>query len=103
MQIGLGFNKADIRDQRETPALPLATKLCEMGAEVRYFDPYVDNFVVEGREIGREVDLAAALHWSDLAVLVQAHTEIVDSESISVARRVLDTRGVLTGDNVERL
>ena len=95
--------KADIRDQRETPALPLATKLCEMGAEVRYFDPYVDNFVVEGREIRREVDLTAALQWSDLAVLVQAHTEIVDSESVSVARQVLDTRGVLTGDNVERL
>lgn len=95
--------KAEISDQRETPARPLAARLSAIGAEVRYFDPYVDNFVVEGREVGREVDLTAALHWSDLAVLVQAHSEIVNSESISIARRVLDTRGVLTGDNVERL
>jgi len=95
--------KADISDQRESPARPLAAQLLTMGAEVRYFDPFVDRFLVNDRELPSVGDLASAVEWSDLVVLIQAHSEIVGSEALASASRILDTRGVLIGDNVERL
>ncbi len=95
--------KADVSDQRESPARPLAAQLLTMGAEVRYFDPFVDRFLVNDRELPSVGDLASAVEWSDLVVLIQAHSEIVGSEALVSASRILDTRGVLIGDNVERL
>ena len=95
--------KADISDQREAPARPLAGQLLAMGADVRFFDPYVDRFVVEDLQLPAENDLASAVEWADLAVLLQAHSQIVGSEVLAGASRILDTRGVLSGDNVERL
>lgn len=95
--------KADISDQRETPARPLAGQLLAMGADVRFFDPYVDRFEVKDRQLLAENDLASAVEWSDLVVLLQAHRQIVESDVLARASRILDTRGVLSGDNVERL
>ncbi len=95
--------KADIADQRESPARPLADQLVAKGAEVYFFDPYVDRFLVNDRELPSVGDLASAVEWSDLVVLIQAHSEIVGSEALVSASRILDTRGVLIGDNVERL
>ncbi len=95
--------KANVRDQRETPARPLAEHLTAMGADVRYFDPHADTFNFNGRRLVGEDDLATALANADLAVLLQAHNEIIGSGSLNQARRILDTRGVLSGDNVERL
>jgi UDP-N-acetyl-D-glucosamine dehydrogenase len=95
--------KADIGDVRETPATPIASQLLSMGAEVRYFDPYVDEFVVEGSRLRGEPDLAKAMALTDMAVLIQAHRQIVDSDALALAPRIFDTRGVLEGDNIERL
>jgi len=95
--------KANVGDQRETPARPLAEHLVGMGADIRYFDPHVDTFNVNGRRLVGEGDLEAALANADLAVLLQAHNEIIGSGSLKRAKRILDTRGVLSGDNVERL
>ncbi len=95
--------KANVSDQRETPARPLAACLSAMGAEVRYFDPHADTFTFNGRELVGEDDLEEALSKADLGILVQAHNEIIESGALKRARCILDTRGVLSGDNVERL
>ena len=95
--------KANVSDQRETPARPLAACLSAMGAEVRYFDPHAHTFTFDGRELVGEDDLEEALGNADLSILVQAHNEIIESGALKLARRILDTRGVLSGDNVERL
>ena len=95
--------KANVSDQRETPARPLAACLSAMGAEVRYFDPHAHSFTFNGRELVGEDDLEEALGKADLSILVQAHNEIIESGALERARRILDTRGVLSGDNVERL
>ncbi|SVB09709.1 uncharacterized protein METZ01_LOCUS162563, partial [marine metagenome] len=95
--------KADVGDIRETPTTPIVSQLLSMGAEVRYFDPYVDEFVVEGCGLSGEPNLAKAMAHTDVAVLIQAHRQIVDSDALALAPRILDTRGVLEGDNVERL
>jgi UDP-N-acetyl-D-mannosaminuronate dehydrogenase len=63
----------------------------------------VDRFEVKDRQLLAENDLASAVEWSDLVVLLQAHRQIVGSDVLARASRILDTRGVLSGDNVERL
>ena len=95
--------KANVSDQRETPARPLAAHLAAMGADVRYFDPHVDTFTFNGQELIGEDDLEQALAMADIAVLVQAHDEIVESGALNRVGHILDTRGVLSGNNVERL
>jgi len=100
--IGVTY-KPDISDQRESPAAPLAQELASLGATVAYFDPYVENWQVDGVDTHRVTDLAAGLKESDVAILVQNH-KVLDVELISrEAPLVLDTRGKLYGPQVERL
>jgi nucleotide sugar dehydrogenase len=98
--------KADIADERESPAVPLAAKLAAMGASVRFHDPYVSSW--NAAEHGApenllkgEPDLQAALAEADVVVLLQAHREYLYGALDGV--QVFDTRGVLTGEFVERL
>ncbi|MDP6867452.1 MAG: nucleotide sugar dehydrogenase, partial [Acidimicrobiales bacterium] len=100
--LGVAY-KADISDQRETPARPLARQLIDMGAEVTYFDPHVTEFLVAGLPLPAEDDLDVAIDAADLVVLVQPHRLILETGSLGRAALVLDTSGRLTGDNVERL
>jgi UDP-N-acetyl-D-glucosamine dehydrogenase len=98
--------KADIADERESPAVPLAVKLLDMGAEVRFHDPYVKVWnAAETGEIGfcltGEPDLRQATEDADVVVLLQAHREYLDGVLDGVP--VFDTRGVLVGPAVERL
>lgn len=96
--------KPDIADQRETPAVPVAEALLELGAELTYCDPHVPEWEIEGRSIPRAEDLAEAVEAADVTVLLQQHS-VFDLDVVeNRARLVLDTRGVLaSGERVERL
>ena len=100
--LGVSY-KANVADQRETPARPLVGHLIRMGADVRFYDPHVEHFVVEGTELRSEDNLIGAIGEADLVVLIQAHDEILEFGALDGASWILDTRGVLSGDNVERL
>ena len=100
--VGVAY-KANISDQRETPALPVAQRLLAMGADVRYADPYVDRFDVGGLELQKVDDLHGEIRDADLVVLLQPHDAVLSSGALEGARHVLDTSGSLVGDNVERL
>src|SRR5690606_38697605 len=50
LMLGVTY-KPDIADQRESPAVPLAKQLMRMGAEVRYHDPNVATWDVNGTEL----------------------------------------------------
>ncbi|WP_182881961.1 nucleotide sugar dehydrogenase [Microbispora sp. H10949] len=96
--------KPDIADERETPAIPVAEALLELGAELSFCDPYVKEWSVEGRAIPREEDLSSAVAAADVVVLLQQHAafdlDVVEDQALLV----LDTRGVLaTSERVERL
>ncbi len=95
--------KANISDERETPARPLARRLLEMGAELEYFDPHVDEFEVDGAILAKVDDLPGALAAADLVILVQPHDDILEAAPFPEASLVLDTRGVVTGPSIERL
>lgn len=87
--------KPDIADQRESPAVPLAQALIAKGAEVDFYDPYVENWKLSGRTISRVASLEEALQSTDIAVLVQNHA-IFDIEAmVDSAHLFFDTRGVV--------
>ena len=100
--LGVSY-KPDVSDQRETPARPLIKLLREMGADVRYNDPHVDEFRVDGDLVEAADDLATAVSEADIVVLLQPHRLILEADVMGAARRIFDTSGVLDGPNVERL
>ena len=75
----------------------------ELGADVRYHDPYVADFVVDRTPLKAEADLEAGIADADLVILLQPHDSITGAEALTRAALILDTRGVLEGDNIERL
>ncbi|RJK95499.1 nucleotide sugar dehydrogenase [Vallicoccus soli] len=85
--------KADIADERESPAQPVGRLLAGLGADLRFHDPYVPRWRVAGRELRREDDLDAAVAAADLVVLLQAHRAYDLPALARGARRLLDTRG----------
>jgi nucleotide sugar dehydrogenase len=95
--------KADISDERETPARPLATRLLELGADLRFHDPHVESFTAGGQAVTPAPDLAAAMNDADLVILLQPHSAYMETADFDRATMILDTRGKLTGANVARL
>jgi UDP-N-acetyl-D-glucosamine dehydrogenase len=100
--LGVTYKK-NIADERESPAQPLARHLLELGADLRFHDPYVDEWDIEGTMVPRIENHLAEVETADLTVLVQDHNAYDMDELAMRAARVFDTRGVLTGVNVERL
>ncbi|MFI6601693.1 nucleotide sugar dehydrogenase [Nonomuraea sp. NPDC050536] len=96
--------KPDIADERETPALPVARALLELGAELSFVDPHVKEWKVDGTPVPRQEELAEAVANADVTLLLQQHAAFDLDMLEDRARLVLDTRGVLTeGERVERL
>jgi nucleotide sugar dehydrogenase len=95
--------KPDIADQRESPAVELAEALVKLGADVRFHDPYVERWGVDGLSLTREDDLDAALDKADLVVLVQRHKAYDVTALAKRAERFFDTRGVTAPGEAHRL
>jgi nucleotide sugar dehydrogenase len=87
--------KADIADQRESPARPVARKLAAKGATLTYHDPHVESWEVDGVDVPRSTDLDQALADADLTILLTDHAEYRPKRLAEYARLLLDTRGVL--------
>lgn len=95
--------KPDITDQRESPALEIARILQSLGAQIRYHDPYVPTWSVDGHLFHSVDDPVASSNESDLTVMLQPHS-CYDLATLALrARKVLDTRGSMTGPTVARL
>jgi nucleotide sugar dehydrogenase len=103
--------KANIADERESPARPLARALIDAGADVTYFDPYVAKWNVDSehglhegdRVLSRPAGLDAAVADSDIVIVLQNHSAFDFDSIIGGAKLMLDTRGKLEGANVIRM
>jgi UDP-N-acetyl-D-mannosaminuronate dehydrogenase len=94
--------KPNVADQRESPALPVARRLLELGASIRYHDPSIAQWDVGGRLLDR-AELDTAVQEVDLVVVLQPHA-CYDLEDLAArAALMLDTRGTVRGERVERL
>jgi UDP-N-acetyl-D-glucosamine dehydrogenase len=95
--------KANIADQRESPAIPLARQLSGLGAKLTYHDPHVRDWSVPGVEILGTDDVEGAVMLADVVILVQDHQQYDADRLAGLAKRFFDTRGVTTGPDAERL
>ncbi|MGH3393039.1 MAG: UDP binding domain-containing protein, partial [Actinomadura sp.] len=87
--------KADIADQRESPARPLARRLRRLGANLTYHDPYVATWQIDDQAVPHAgPDLAGALEAADLAIVVADHADYDPELLARHARRLFDTRGL---------
>ncbi|RKT89229.1 nucleotide sugar dehydrogenase [Saccharopolyspora antimicrobica] len=95
--------KRDVADTRESPAFPVARELCERGAEVLFHDPHVKSFTVDGAPMAKVDDVESAFASADLAILLQAHAEYNTGMLSRAACPLLDTRGVIAGEQAARM
>jgi nucleotide sugar dehydrogenase len=96
--------KANIADERESPAVPLARQLVALGATVQFHDPKVAVWRSLAEDVTRVEDPAIAVTEADLTILVQNHRDYDANALAARAQRFLDTRGVVTeGERIQRL
>jgi nucleotide sugar dehydrogenase len=95
--------KANIADVRESPAIDVVRSLRQMGVKISYYDPYVDEWSVDGIEVPRSTDLYSSVQACDATLLLQNHAVFDLPEIAARATRLLDTRGVTSSGNAERL
>lgn len=95
--------KANISDQRESPALLIADLLHRAGAKVMYHDPHVAQWRLAGRTLICVDDLGEAAGEADLVVLLQNHAGYDLDAVVERSRLFLDTRGVSHHPKTTRL
>ncbi|HEX7131640.1 MAG TPA: nucleotide sugar dehydrogenase [Iamia sp.] len=98
--IGYAY-KRNTGDARESPTVHLADLLLARGAHVVAVDPHVDEQFLLDHATEVAADLGAVAD-ADLAVLLVDHDDL-DLAPLAGAPWILDTRGVHSGPNVERL
>jgi len=82
--LGLAY-KPDVDDLRESPAVEVAYKLVEMGAEVYAYEPYKPQAKFSG--INMAATLNDALEGADGLVLLVAHAPLLSLAPEDVARK----------------
>jgi UDP-N-acetyl-D-glucosamine dehydrogenase len=89
--------KANVSDQRESPAEPLAKRLLLWGADLSYHDALVPKWDVTapgGRvTLSCVPDLEASVAGADIVVLLQNHAEYDVDALGALSTLLLDTRG----------
>ncbi|TKT10818.1 nucleotide sugar dehydrogenase [Streptomyces galbus] len=95
--------KADIADDRGSPAVPVAELLLDRGALVRFHDPHVRTLRLHGRSLARAGSLEAAVAEADLVVLLQAHLDYDLAALADTAPLLFDTTGRAVGARVAHL
>jgi UDP-N-acetyl-D-glucosamine dehydrogenase len=103
--IGVTY-KADIADQRESPVRPIAQELLSKGVDLKFYDPFVENWNVDSEHhatIGDRIlssvkDPYIAAKESDLVIVLQHHASIDFQRVVNSGSMILDTRGNLTGE-----
>jgi len=85
--------KANIADQRETPALPIAEILHKKKARVSFHDPLVEDWQIGDSTLRRVSDLRTAVESADVVVLLQDHKFYTESNLADKAQVFFDTRG----------
>lgn len=94
--LGLAF-KPDIDDLRESPAMEIAKKVCEIGCSVSVVEPNVSTLPasLKGSNVLYE-DIQEGLQHADVIVVLVKHKEfIAEKNKINVHGKVIDAVGLL--------
>ena len=99
--LGVAYKK-DIGDTRESPAIDIIESLLEKSAEVSFYDPYVDELIVNKQSIFKEQDLEGVSNY-DMVIIHTPHTSFNDIDFENIKSLIFDTTGSFTILNAERI
>ena len=105
--LGVAY-KNDIDDYRESPAIHVIEELLRVGADVKYYDPWVSSFKEGDLTMTGEAELTQELVRSaDLVMITTAHTNVDYGMVCANAKAVFDTKNaaknITNRENVEVL
>lgn len=100
--LGVSY-KANISDQRESPALEIAERLRERGALLTYSDPHIPEWNLGEELLSSREDVVSSVQDADLVIVLQNHAAFNFDEIVRESKCILDTRGTLEGESVIRL
>ena len=99
--LGVAYKK-DIGDTRESPAIDIIESLLEKSAEVSFYDPYVDELIVNKQSIFKEQDLEGISNY-DMVIIHTPHTSFHNIDFEKIKSLIFDTTGSFTISNAERI
>ena len=99
--LGVAYKK-DIGDTRESPAIDIIESLLEKSAEVSFYDPYVDELIVNKQSIFKEQDLEGVSNY-DMVIIHTPQTSFNDIDFENIKSLIFDTTGSFTILNAERI
>jgi nucleotide sugar dehydrogenase len=99
--LGVAYKK-DIGDTRESPAIDIIESLLEKSAEVSFYDPYVDELIVNKESILKEQDLKSISNY-DLVIIHTPHTSFNNIDFENIKSLIFDATGNFTILNAERI
>ncbi len=105
--LGVAY-KQDIDDYRESPAIKVIDELRQEGAEVVFYDPFVQRYRHKGKWYEGESELTSELiEGADAVVITTAHSKVDYNFVQQHATVIFDTKNVTRGlavrDNIEVL
>ena len=99
--LGVAYKK-DIGDTRESPAIDIIESLLEKSAEVSFYDPYVDELIVNKESIFKEQDLESISNY-DMVIIHTPHSSFSEIDFKNIKSLIFDTTGSFTTSNAERI
>ena len=99
--LGVAYKK-DVGDMHESPALDVISLLVHRGAEIRYHDPHVAEFEVDGNGYKGSELSDEQLEDADLVVILTAHSETDYDRVARLAGRIFDTRNATRNVSANR-
>ena len=99
--LGVAYKK-DIGDTRESPAIDIIESLLEKSVEVSFYDPHVDELIVNKKSILKEQDLESASNF-DMVIIHTPHTSFSNIDFANFKSLIFDTTGSFTISNAERI
>ena len=99
--MGVAYKK-DISDMRESPAIDITELLLEKKVDVSYFDPYVKEFSVFGKEINKEDEINSFDNY-DMLLVLTPHSNFSDIDFSKLKTIIFDTTGSDFIQSTERI
>ena len=99
--LGVAYKK-DIGDTRESPAIDIIESLLDKSVEVSFYDPFVDELIVNEESILKEENLENLSNY-DLVIIHTPHTSFNNIDFENIKSLIFDTTGSFTIPNAERI
>ena len=97
--LGVAYKK-DIDDLRESPALEVFKKLEEEKAIVSYYDPYIPEFINNGKEYKSLYELSEEeIKEKDIVIITTDHSKVDYEMVIKNAKAIFDTRNAIRAND----